>query len=355
MASKTTPLPPEIVETRCTACRDTTEHQVLKGKVVRGGLGVEGTFECLECKTVHTGLVSFPAPLDIPFIVSQDAESEPASVPLFEDDVVAVGDEFEIEDSLIEVTAIELKEEARRVNRAKAQEIKTLWGKNIDIIRIGFALNIGDITRSFEAEFGPEDEIAIGDEFEYEDGDVIVDKILTFDGKRFRGSHNVREIKRVWLRRKGEPKKERRDPTVPRGQKEQRRAGRQQDKAPRTASGRTSGDRPSGGRPSSSDRPSGGRPSGGRPSGGRPSGGRPSGGRPSGGRPSGGRPSGGRPSGGRPSGGRPSGGRPSGGRPSGGRPSGGRPSGGPGGGRGGPRGGGGRGRGGGRPGPGRRP
>lgn len=264
MSTTTTPLPPESVETRCVTCLEETEHEVLKGKVVRGGLGVEGTFKCLECTTIQSGLVTFPAPLEVPFIVSEGPEAVPHGVEIFDDDQVAVGDEFEIDGALVEVTSVELKEDGRRVRRAKATDIGTLWGKNIDTIRIGFALNTGPRTMAFEADFGPEDEIAVGDEFEYDDEDVIVERIITDGGKRFRGSFNVREIKRVWLKKKKDdrPRKPRSD--VPRGQKAQRQYSRERSKQ------KQGGDRPTGGRPSGPPRSGGygGGDGGSRPSGG---------------------------------------------------------------------------------------
>ena len=283
MPSQTAPVPPEILDTRCATCRAETEHDVLKGKVVRGGLGVEGTFRCRDCATTHSGLVTFPVPVDIPFIVSVQDAAQPHAVQVFEDDQVAVGDEFEIDGALVEVTAIELKDEARRVRRARAPDIKALWGKNIDHIRIGFSLNVGSVTHAFEADFGPEDEISVGEEFTYEDQDVIVDRIITQGGKRFRGTFNVREIKRVWLRKPPGSGPVRRAPPkdVPRSQKEQRQANRKTHPGPRTGAPRRSpagsGD---GGRSGSRPGGSGGRSSGG--GGGPRSGG--SGGRSSGGR-----------------------------------------------------------------------
>ncbi|MBW3584194.1 MAG: hypothetical protein KY455_13975 [Euryarchaeota archaeon] len=292
--------PPETVEWSCPTCREETEQKVLKGKVVKKGLGVEGTFECLQCGSVQSSLVTWPSPVPISMIVSKEAESYPAGVEVLEGEGISVGDEFEVEDTLVEITGIELKDQGRRVEKAFAEEVATLWAKSIDQVRVKFAVNVGPVTRSYEAWFGPEEEISVGEPFELGDERAVVDRILTTEGRRYMGTYNVRDIKRVWLR---SPSRQR--PLHGGGPPNAERGGRPEGRPvgartgqgrSRPSSGRTGGgpwtgeqrqERPPGARPRSGDdeRPrSGGPRSGGRndtrPGQGRPSSGTRSSGRP---------------------------------------------------------------------------
>lgn len=194
--------PPEEVETQCPACKAPRPHQVKKGTVVKSGSGVEGTFTCLKCSHTHQGLVQIPMPVEIPLIVSRDAEAEPLAVQVLEEEEVRVGDEFEVEDALVEVTSIEIAD-TQRVRKAPAKNIKTLWGKDITQVKVAFGLNAGPHTRAFETTFDPDDTIGIGDKFDLDDMEVEAQKIITTSGRRTHGRHSVREIRRVWLKRSG--------------------------------------------------------------------------------------------------------------------------------------------------------
>ncbi len=194
--------PPEEVETQCPACKAPQLHQVKKGEVVKSGAGVEGTFTCKQCAHTHQGLVTIPLPVEIPLIVSRDAEAEPLTVQVLGEEEVRVGDEFEVEDALVEVTSIEIAD-TKRVRKAPANHIKTLWGKDITEIKVAFGLNVGPQTRAFETTFEPDETIGIGDKFDLDDMEVEAQKIITTSGRRTHGRHSVREIRRVWLKRSG--------------------------------------------------------------------------------------------------------------------------------------------------------
>ncbi len=225
--------PPEQVETRCPVCREETPHRVEKGHVAKGGAAVEGAFTCGTCGHTHQGLVTVPVPVDIPLIVSDDeGRTKPMSVQVVNEEDVRVSDEFEVEESLVEITAIELPD-GRRVESAPADRVKTLWGKDITQIKVAFAMNVGPSTRAFEARFDPDESIAIGDKFDLDDEEVEVKQVVTQSGRQRHGRHNVREIRRVWLKSKGD-----RDRVVRRGPPQQQgrpARGRSQQSGPRSS------------------------------------------------------------------------------------------------------------------------
>jgi uncharacterized Zn finger protein len=200
---KTRVAPPQAVEATCPHCGEHATQQVKKGHVAKKGAAVEGTFTCEECGHTHQGLIDVPVPVEIPLLVSdEEGKTEPMAVQVLDEENVQLGDEFEVEEALVEITSVELSD-ARRVEKAPAKDIKTLWGKDITQVKVSFAMNVGSETRAFEAHFDPEDSIAIGDKFDLDETEVEVKQIVTDAGKRRHGRHNVREIRRVWLKRHG--------------------------------------------------------------------------------------------------------------------------------------------------------
>ncbi len=211
-AKKTQVAPPEQVEALCPGCGEHSLHHVEKGQVAKKGAAVEGTFTCAECGHTHQGLVEVPVPVNVPFLVSdEEGRTQPLSIQVLDEEDVKTGDEFEVEDALVEVTSIETQD-GKRVEEAPAKGIKTLWGKDITQVKVSFAMNVGSATRAFEAHFDPEDTIGIGDKFDLDETEVEVKQVITDSGRRRHGRHNVREIRRVWIKRPEGPERWRRGP-----------------------------------------------------------------------------------------------------------------------------------------------
>ncbi|WP_214019644.1 HVO_0476 family zinc finger protein [Methanoculleus sp.] len=156
----------------CPVCKEECEHQVLRE-------AAELVVQCSECGQVHR-IPKPPEPeiLTVKAIVSHETESMVCSVEMLEDEAVSLGDQIaaECEDEVfgVEVTGIEAG--AKRVRRAKAREVTTLWTRGIEQVVVKASIHTGRTTLPLYQTVDGEDEFVVGETY-------------TFGGRRIRISH----------------------------------------------------------------------------------------------------------------------------------------------------------------------
>ncbi len=156
----------------CPVCKEECEHQVLRE-------AAELVVQCNECGQVHR-VPRPPEPeiLTIKAIVSQETESTVCSVEMFDDESVSLGDRIAAEcgDEVfgVEVTGIEVG--AKRVRRAAAREVATLWTRGIEQVVVKASIHTGRTTLPLYQTADGEDEFIVGETY-------------TFGGRRIRISH----------------------------------------------------------------------------------------------------------------------------------------------------------------------
>lgn len=183
----------EGVFLECPTCGDVEEHAVLRA--AESGW----TVECLECHTKQT----VPAPpkprtIAVPLILSQGAAARTTQLEVPLDLPVAVDEEAEVEGHRVRITAVERRDGSRPAG-APGRDIKTLYGVVYDTVRLRYTVNEGDITRSFQEEAPPEEEIHIGVVREVQGINLVV-KTLKSDQNRtiHRGFLMARSVRRVF-------------------------------------------------------------------------------------------------------------------------------------------------------------
>ncbi len=140
--------------------------------------GRELTLRCNECSYIWH--VTLPKLIKVPLIVSKHEVSFKGEAELPEGEEIKVGDIVETEKDEVKITGIEL-EGGKRVNRAKAEEIKALWGESLTypkVIKVSIYLPKG-ITQSFRVKVPREDEFAVGEVIEVGGYTFKVEKIKT--------------------------------------------------------------------------------------------------------------------------------------------------------------------------------
>ena len=156
----------------CPVCKEECEHQVLRDTA-------ELVVQCSECGQVHR-IPRPPEPeiLTIKTIVSHETESTPCSVEMLDDEVVSLGDRIVAEcgDEVfgVEVTGIEVG--PKRVRKAAAREVTTLWTRGIEQVVVKASVHSGRTTIPLYQTAEGEDEFIVGE-------------IYTFGGRRIRISH----------------------------------------------------------------------------------------------------------------------------------------------------------------------
>jgi uncharacterized Zn finger protein len=161
-----------FITASCPECRDETEHEVIaesRDLLVR----------CTACGHHHRiKKEREQKTLQIKAIVSREGASAVCSIELAGEDECSVGDHFVAEcgdDAFgVEITSVECGE--KRVNRARASDITTLWTRAIETVVVKISLHDGWHTIPLYVECDGEEPFVVGEQY-------------TVSGKRFRISH----------------------------------------------------------------------------------------------------------------------------------------------------------------------
>ncbi|WP_408959811.1 HVO_0476 family zinc finger protein [Natrinema sp. 74] len=137
---------PDRIPTPCPSCSPDLEtvHEVL----TEGGGTL--TVRCSECSHVHKVQPDTEREVTLDVVVSQGGESFTANVTTPEGESIEVGDEFILETeavlSTVRVTSVELDGQ-RRVDEAPADEIETVWTREVDNVAVNVTVHPQDGSR----------------------------------------------------------------------------------------------------------------------------------------------------------------------------------------------------------------
>ncbi|BAD85502.1 hypothetical protein, conserved [Thermococcus kodakarensis KOD1] len=140
--------------------------------------GRELTLRCNDCG--HVWHVTLPKFRKVPLIVSKHERSFKSEAELPEGEEIKVGDIVETEDDEVRITGIELEGD-KRVNKAKVEEVKTLWGESLTypkVIKVSIYLPKG-ITQAFKVKVPRSEEFVVGEVIEVGGYTFRVEKIKT--------------------------------------------------------------------------------------------------------------------------------------------------------------------------------
>ncbi|ELY89862.1 HVO_0476 family zinc finger protein [Natrialba taiwanensis] len=175
---------PERIPTACPSCSPDLEtvHEVL----TEGGGTL--TVRCSECSHVHKIQPEREREVTLDVVVSQDGESFSANVTTPEDEPVEVGDEFILETeavlSTVRVTSVEL-EGHKRVEEAPADEIQTVWTREVDNVSVSVTIHpqdgSRDDSRSITVHVPGDYEFEVGEIEEFGDDEFEIDAFVVRD------------------------------------------------------------------------------------------------------------------------------------------------------------------------------
>ncbi|OIB55703.1 HVO_0476 family zinc finger protein [Natrialba sp. SSL1] len=201
---------PDRIPTPCPSCSPDLEtvHEVL----TEGGGSL--TVRCSECSHVHKVQPEREREVTLDVVVSQDGESFTANVTTPEGATIEVGDEFLLETeevlSTVRVTSLELDGQ-RRVESSPADEIETVWTREVDNVSVDITIHPQDGSRDdsrsitvhvpgdYEFEVGAVDDFG-DDEFEI-DAFVVRQAVTGYDRDRYDMEGDTvpaKDVKRVY-------------------------------------------------------------------------------------------------------------------------------------------------------------
>jgi len=188
---------PTSILVECPTCRKETLHEVLSGKM--GGKTqtvLDSTVRCRECGQVHHSVMKAEKPIALPVIISWLEKSEKSTITIGPDEVLSVNDEVMCGDNPVLVTSIESN--GARVDKAKAREIQTVWGKKFDKVRV--PISVSHLGKSYAEHIlaVPDEEFFIGDILEVGNREVVIHSIKIEDKSLRTGGAAARDIVRIY-------------------------------------------------------------------------------------------------------------------------------------------------------------
>ena len=189
---------PSALVLHCETCGD-VPHRVLRGKVAgKDEIVFEGVVKCSKCGTVRNVVSREPRPIQVPLIVSFLEASERTRLEFSPEEPIELGQELELGDTRLEVTAIEVK--GRRMEAALAKEVSTVWAKRTDRVRVKFSVNKGNRTVPHEVLAAPDEEFEVGEIVDLGRDRAVVHHIRTHYRTIREGRVRADEIVRMYGR-----------------------------------------------------------------------------------------------------------------------------------------------------------
>ena len=195
------------IEVECPSCSPKEEvgHQVLKE-------GQCALVRCLECGQVRPAKIKIPKVSVLKVIVSKMDISRTYKIKLDSEIVLHVDDEMVVDDEEAEmvfpimITALDAR--GKRVKVAKAEDIKTIWGRHIEEIIVKFSAQSGTEKTEVIEKCVPGDyEFVVGAEEIVGNTRLFITKIKVRDGE-FRSRNGdivlAKYVKRIFARKKGD-------------------------------------------------------------------------------------------------------------------------------------------------------
>lgn len=186
---------PTAIYLECPGCKKETLHQILKSKGQKLVLNIIA--KCSECNQTHSSILKRPKSIEIPIIISNRENAERKKIKLDFDDELTIGEELIIDEIPVIITSIETE---KRVNHAKAQDIKTIWTKRYDKLKIKVSINKVDKTVSKSIFAVPDEEFFIGDILTFGRMRVVVHAIKSKEKIIKRGFVPASDIVRIYGR-----------------------------------------------------------------------------------------------------------------------------------------------------------
>lgn len=189
---------PSGIVLRCEECGE-VPHRVLRGRVSgRAEIVFEGVVKCSRCGRVRSVVTREPRPLELPLIVSWLGRSSRTAIEMGPEERVRVGDEVDLPEGRVRITAIESGD--RRVREAAASSVRALWAAKIGKVRVLVSVNLGNRTASREVIAEPDEKFLVGDVVELGATKVLVHRIRTRHRTLRAGSAAAADIVRVYGR-----------------------------------------------------------------------------------------------------------------------------------------------------------
>ncbi|MDY6964744.1 MAG: HVO_0476 family zinc finger protein [Halobacteriota archaeon] len=184
----------------CPACSSENKHFIIKEDP-------NALARCVNCGTVHPITIENPGSITVRVVVSLGNISFRREIELISGDIVAVGDEYIVEDeedvNSIEVTSVELKN-GKRVDNARAEDIETIWSRLIDYLLINVSLHHKRKTESIKIKAPGDHVFTVGEREDIGSIGFYITAIKTRDGRTLKRAGDfvpAKGVKRIYAKK----------------------------------------------------------------------------------------------------------------------------------------------------------
>ena len=180
----------------CPNCSQSTEHEILR-RTSRGS-GNDVLAKCVECGEVHTIVLRPPKAVQVNATLSDGKESESRSIEIDEDEVITIGDVFERDGALWEVTRID-GSASRPYDKLGASDIRAMWAVRCDRAVVKLTLTDGEDSIASSIECDPERVFTCGSILEIDGRRWRIRALHTGTGRTLSGSRTAGDLRRMYL------------------------------------------------------------------------------------------------------------------------------------------------------------
>ena len=180
----------------CPNCSQSTEHEILR-RTSRGS-GNDVLAKCVECGEVHTIVLRPPKAVQVNATLSDGKESESRSIEIDEDEIITIGDVFERDGALWEVTRID-GSASRPYDKLGASDIRAMWAVRCDRAVVKLTLTDGEDSIASSIECDPERVFTCGSILEIDGRRWRIRALHTGKGRTLSGSRTAGDLRRMYL------------------------------------------------------------------------------------------------------------------------------------------------------------
>ena len=182
--------------TICPNCSRSTEHEVLRR--TSKGSGDDVLAKCVECGEVHTIVLRPPKAVRVSATLSDGKESEARSIEVDEDEIISIGDVFERDEALWEVTRID-GEASQPHDKLGASDIRAMWAVRRDRAVVRLTLTDGENSIASSIECEPGRVFTCGSILEVDGRRWRIRALHTGKGRTLSGSRTAGDLRRIYL------------------------------------------------------------------------------------------------------------------------------------------------------------
>ena len=180
----------------CPNCSRSTEHEVLR-RTSRGS-GDDVLAKCVECGEVHTIVIRPPTAVQVNTTLSDGKESESRTIEVDVDEIITIGDVFERDGALWEVTRID-GGSSRPYDSLGASDIRAMWAVRRDRAVVKLPLTDGEDSVASSIECEPERVFTCGSILEVDGRRWRIRALHTGNGRTLSGSRTAGDLRRMYL------------------------------------------------------------------------------------------------------------------------------------------------------------